>query len=249
MTNREQTNALAALGASPWTRFAAGSCLLAAGVRSGSLFGGVLAATGGALLYRAVSRPAPDRADRRPEYARGLMVKKSIHVAASPDKCYRFWRELDNLSGFMDHLESVRVVSDTRSRWVARSVGGTSIEWDAEIVKDVPGRIIGWRSLSGSPLHTAGSVRFEPDGAGTQVVVTFKYDPPAGRLGAMVAELLGETPSRQLGKDLQRFRILMEKPNGRLRPSRAAQGVDPVDLASEDSFPASDPPSWSSATA
>jgi len=244
MVKTEDTIGSGALSMLPWTALAAGSWLVAAGMRKGTLTGGALAAAGGAMLYRAVTRPAPDHSDRRPLFVRGLMVKKSVQVASSPEECYRFWRDLENLAGFMDHLQSVRVVSSTRSRWVAKLIGGTSIEWDAEIVKDVPGEMIGWRSMSGSPLQTAGSVRFEPSGGATNVVVTFKFDPPAGRIGAALAELLGDSPSNRIGEDLNRFKKIMEKESLSGQHAEVEAAADAVDRCSEDSFPASDPPSW-----
>jgi uncharacterized membrane protein len=172
------------------------------------------------------------------------MVKKRTHVQSDPEECYRFWRDLENLCDFMDHLQSVREVSNKRSRWVAKLIGGASIEWDAEIVKDVPGEMIGWRSLPGSPLQTAGSVRFEPAAGGTDVVVTFKFHPPAGKVGAAIVELFGESPSNRIAEDLNRFKKIMEKKSPSVTvPSKDYTSAD-VDRSSEDSFPASDPPSW-----
>ena len=86
------------------------------------------------------------------------------------------------------------------------------MEWDAEIINDVPNRVIGWQSIEGSTVVTAGSVNFDelPDGSGTTVRVRLQYDPPAGKLGAAVARLLGEEPSVQIGEDLRRFKQLME---------------------------------------
>ena len=61
-------------------------------------------------------------------------------------------------------------------------------------------------------MVTAGSVHFDeqPDGRGTTVRVRLQYDPPAGKLGAWVARLLGEEPSVQIDEDLRRFKQMME---------------------------------------
>jgi uncharacterized membrane protein len=43
---------------------------------------------------------------------------------------------------------------------VARDRPACRIEWDAEIINEVPNKVIGWRSIPGSDIATAGSVHF-----------------------------------------------------------------------------------------
>jgi len=87
-----------------------------------------------------------------------------------------------------------------------------SLEWDAEIINDEPDQMLSWRSLPGADVDTAGSVHFRelPAGRGTEVRVNLKYDPPAGKLGSLVARLFGESPQRQIEADLARFKSLLE---------------------------------------
>jgi uncharacterized membrane protein len=216
----------------------AGGALLSAALRRGPVPATALAAAGGMLLYRAMSRPGPSPADRRPAFARGVRVEASVMVERSAEECYRFWKKFDNLPRFMSHLESVEVLSGKLSHWKAKVLGGLTVQWDAEMVRDLPNETIGWRSLSGSMVETAGSVRFIPRSPNrTEVRVRLTYDPPGGAMGATVAEMLrvfGESPKDQIQKDLQRFKEEME---GSRRDRR-------VDVASEESFPASDPPAW-----
>jgi uncharacterized membrane protein len=40
--------------------------------------------------------------------------------------------------------------------------------------------------------------------------VELHYNPPGGRIGAMVARLFGEAPEQQIEDDLRRFKQLME---------------------------------------
>jgi uncharacterized membrane protein len=140
----------------------------------------------------------------------GVIVESDVIVNRSPSELYAFWRELDNLPRVMEHLQSVTVLDDRRSRWVATAPLGATVEWDAAIINDVPDRLIGWRSMEGSTVVTAGSVHFEPSGAGTSVRVRLQYDPPAGKLGSWVAWAFGEEPSVQIEKDLRRFKEIME---------------------------------------
>src|SRR5262249_48373258 len=125
------------------------------------------------------------------------------------DALYRRWRDLAGLPRFMEHLVSV-TEHGPRSHWVAKAPVGLTVEWDAELVNDQPGRLIAWRSLEGSQVDTAGSVHFNPapSGRGTEVVVELKYDPPGGRLGSWLAWLFGREPSVQVREDLRRFKQL-----------------------------------------
>ncbi len=107
----------------------------------------------------------------------------------------------------------MRETGGGRSHWVAKAPAGTSVEWDAEIYNEKEGELIAWRTLEGSQVASAGSVRFEPAdaaGGGTLVRVSLKYDPPGGKLGSLVARLFGENPEQQIEEDLGRFKEMME---------------------------------------
>jgi uncharacterized membrane protein len=139
-------------------------------------------------------------------------VHKSLTVNRSPDEVYAFWRNFENLPRFMEHLESVSITDERHSHWTARAPGGTSVEWDAEITEDQPGRLIAWRSLQDADVANRGIVRFlpAPGGRGTEVHVELRYDPPAGKLGTIVAKLFGEEPGQQVDRDLRRFKQVLE---------------------------------------
>jgi hypothetical protein len=112
--------------------------------------------------------------------------------------------------------------------------------------------MIGWRSLDGADLDNAGYVRFEPGtgGRGTVVRVALQYNPPAGKVGAAVATLLGEKPATLVQEALRRLKRLMEA--GELPTAtdetKLPHSMEPVETASEDSFPASDAPAWTGTT-
>jgi uncharacterized membrane protein len=142
----------------------------------------------------------------------GVHAKASCIVNGSPDEVYRFWRDFQNLPRFMKHLESVQDLGDGRSHWVAKGPAGTTVEWDATIIADVPGEVITWRSLDNADVDNAGAVRFEaaPGNRGTIVKVNIQYNPPAGIVGATIAQLFGEEPEQQLDDDLRRFKQVLE---------------------------------------
>ncbi len=141
-----------------------------------------------------------------------LHVTKSVTVRRPREDVYRFWRDLENLPGFMQHLESVKTTGDARSHWVAKAPAGATVEWDAQITEDRTNELISWRSLEGSDIQNHGSVRFSdaPGDRGTEVHVELQYDAPAGNVGATVAKLFGEEPAQQVRDDLRRFKQVIE---------------------------------------
>ena len=138
--------------------------------------------------------------------------RTAITINAAPDDVYAQWRDFERLPQFMYHLESVRTIGEGRSHWVAKGPAGTTVEWDAEVTEDVPGKRIAWRSIEGASVENWGSVRFQPapGGQGTEVYVEVSYSPPGGRLGAVVAKLFGEEPNQQISDDLRRFKQIVE---------------------------------------
>lgn len=136
----------------------------------------------------------------------------AVTVLAAPDEVYRRWRDLASLPAFMAHLERVDVVDDRRSHWAAHSPGGATVQWDAEIVEDEPGRVIAWRAAPGSAVQHHGRITFAmaPGGKGTEVRLTATYVPLFGGAGVAAARLAGESPVQQTREDLRRFKAVVE---------------------------------------
>lgn len=204
----------------------AGGVLVAYGLRHRGLGGLALTAIGGGLAYRgstghcevydALSINTAQTSDgygAGEAYIRqGLKIEESVTINKSPEELYRFWRNFENLPRFMKHLEEVTHYDDMRSHWVTKAPAGMHVAWDAEIMNEIDGELIAWRSLEGADIKNTGSVHFEtaPGGRGTVVTVVLQYDPPGGKLGATIAKLFGEEPSIQIKDDLRRFKQLME---------------------------------------
>jgi uncharacterized membrane protein len=185
----------------------------------------------GAILYRRTT----DLRDTRVALggARGVHVFEKITIERPADELYRFWRDLTNLPRFMSHLEAVEILSPTRSIWTAKAPAGMRVRWEAQIINEIEGRLIGWRSTANADVATAGSVRFDPVGErATEITVHLQYEPPAGRLGALVASLFGEEPAQQIRDDLRRLKELLDSAPAdqpRAEVSREEQGP-PVSL-------------------
>lgn len=144
--------------------------------------------------------------------ARDVHVETSIAIDRSAAELYSFWREFKNLPLFMKNLDSVSDLGSGRTHWVAKGPDGSLIEWDAEIYNEKENELIAWRSLEDAEIVNAGSVRFQraPEGHGTYVRIALNYNPPGGKLGATLAQLLGTDPAQLIKEDLRRLKQIME---------------------------------------
>jgi uncharacterized membrane protein len=215
----------------------AGAAIIALALRR-KRFRGLLLPLGGNLITRAVSgrcavnralgrnSAAGDRVSPVASVARGegIKVERQVLVNRPVGEVYRFWRQLENLPRFMDHLESVTVLDENRSHWVAKAPAGTKVEWDATIHNEIEDELLAWRSLPGADVDNAGSVHFTPLGQSTEVRVVLSYNPPAGKVGAAVAKLLGEEPGSQVEDDLRRLKQVLEAGETAATSSRKAAG-------------------------
>jgi uncharacterized membrane protein len=209
-----------------WLSMAGGVGLAAYGLSRGRRGGLVLAGLGALLFRRGITghcdiyqalglNSAGTGGDTRQALggSAGVIVEESVVINRPVAELYRFWRNLENLPRFMSHLESVERITDTLSRWTAKGPAGTTFEWNAEIINEVPDRVIGWRSIEGSDVVSAGSVNFDEGGIGrgTRVRVRLQYSPPGGKLGDVVARLFGSDAATEIRQDLQRFKQLVEE--------------------------------------
>ena len=202
-----------------------GAALTLYGLSRFSLGGLVLAAIGGMLGYRGLTGHCDvyqalgiDRTPARTgvvEGNLGVKIDKSVTVNAPAERVYGFWRNFENLPQIMSHLDRVKVLSETRSRWVVKAPVGMKVEWEAEIINDKPNEIIAWRATGNALVDHAGSVNFQRTADGTTLIkVSLQYDPPGGEWGHAVASLFNEDAGTQIGHDLENFKRAVEE--GRL---------------------------------
>ena len=137
--------------------------------------------------------------------ARAVTINKPVA------EVYAYFRDFSNLPSFMENVVSIDTPDATRSHWVVKAPGGTTVEWDARVTEDQPNALIAWTSEEGADVPNSGRVEFRDAGArGTVVTATILYDPPAGVVGKLIAKLFQREPAIQARRDLRRFKQLME---------------------------------------
>lgn len=187
------------------------------GLKKKNLPGVLAAAAGSTLLYRGISGYCPINErigrDTAIEDNNPIEISTSLQINKPKEMLYKYWRRLENLPNFMDHLEEVTQMGEGISLWVARIPRGLGdVEWEARITAEEENRLLAWRSLPGSEIDNAGEVRFRdaPNGRGTIVETSISYRPPAGDIGEYAAKLLNPTFRRIVQGDLKNFKRFVE---------------------------------------
>jgi uncharacterized membrane protein len=164
---------------------------------------------------------------------RGVLIEETVTIARTAEELYAYWRQLDNLPQVFSHLDEVRVLDDRTSRWRIHGPLGATFEWDAEIISDERPHRIGWQSLPGADIATAGSVHFrERTRRGhqvTEVTVRMQYNAPGGKAAHVLAWLAGQAPELVVREELRRLKQRWEAgstPTGANRSALAAAGAN-----------------------
>ena len=133
-------------------------------------------------------------------------IEKSIEVELPVTTVYNQWTQFEEFPMFMEGVEQVEQLDDTRLHWAAK-IAGVRREWDAEIVEQVPDQVIAWRSIDGT--GNAGAVTFQSVGPDkTRVNLQLEVEPEGATEKA--GEKLGFV-SKQAEGDLERFKEMIEE--------------------------------------
>jgi uncharacterized membrane protein len=133
-------------------------------------------------------------------------ITATIDVDVPASTAYNQWTQFEDFPKFMEGVESVQQLDDRRLRWRAE-IGGTTVEWDAEITEQLADQRIAWRSTSGA--SNAGVVTFHHISPGScRVALQLDYDPEG--IIENVGDFLGVVSGRARG-DLARFKKFIEE--------------------------------------
>ena len=139
-------------------------------------------------------------------------IGRTVTIDRPRQEIYDFWRDFSNLGLVMENVERVDVIDRRRSHWVVKAPAGRTVEWDAIVTDDEPGRLIAWQSAEGADIRSSGRIEFADaaPGRGTMVRATITYDPPGGVIGEWIAKLFQREPNLQARRDLRRLKQYLE---------------------------------------
>jgi uncharacterized membrane protein len=147
-----------------------------------------------------------------PDTVKNINIRTNVTVNKPRHEVYSFWRKLSNLPLFMAHLKTVDVIDEKRSHWEAKIPGDLiKLEWDAEIVKEIDGELLGWNSLPHASIQNAGKVEFrDADENGTEIRVVITYRAPFGDVGEGITALFNPLFEKMVKNDVKNFKKYIE---------------------------------------
>ena len=132
-------------------------------------------------------------------------IEQSIDVEVPVRTAYDQWTQFEEFPRFMEGVEKITQLSDTRTHWVTE-IAGIHREFDAEITEQEPDQRIAWTSVD-EPKQ-AGVVTFHRiDDGKTRVMLQMDFEPQG--LVEKAGDMLGIVKSRAKG-DLERFKEFIE---------------------------------------
>ena len=147
---------------------------------------------------------------------RAVTIQKTIDIAAPIDDVFSYITQWESWPAWMSHVREVTASGEPgtvgeRTHWVVDGPAGTTISWSAVTTQFSAPEVISWKTMEGSPIAHAGTIRLasNPDGS-TRVDVRMTYNPIAGTLGHAVASAFARDPKRQLNDDLPRLKTTIE---------------------------------------
>ncbi len=139
-------------------------------------------------------------------------------ISMDAESLYTLWRNIKLAPRWQEYVVSVEEKSATLSHWVLGdpeaepgSAAAKRIEFDSEIVEDIPGKKIAWHSIT-EGVEESGEVLFEAteNDRGTRVTLQERVGVPGGKLGNAVAALARRSPKQIVIEDLRHFKQLAE---------------------------------------
>ncbi|MDQ0994637.1 SRPBCC family protein [Streptomyces sp. V3I7] len=112
------------------------------------------------------------------------VIEESVEIAVPVRTAYDQWTQFKSFPRFMPAVKRVDQVNPTMTRWKV-GVGPLSQEFLAEIVEQVPDKLVAWRSVEREPW-LRGEVEFRSEGPDRTVLTVRMEVRPRGLMGRLM---------------------------------------------------------------
>jgi uncharacterized membrane protein len=82
-------------------------------------------------------------------------IEEAVEVQVPVRTAYNQWTQFEDFPQFMQGVESITQVDDTKTHWVT-SIGGQKREFDAVITEQNPDERVAWRASRSCHLPPSG---------------------------------------------------------------------------------------------
>ncbi len=133
-------------------------------------------------------------------------------ILVEPQALYELWSAVEKFPLWQEHVVSVTRTGPKTSHWVMgnpEDADGKRIEFDSEIIEDVPGSRIAWKSIAGD-VEQSGQVDFAARRDGRGTVVTLIQHFKVGKLANAAASVAKRGPEQTVIEDLRHFKEMAE---------------------------------------
>ena len=161
------------------------------------------------LIQNGTYAPLPDSEED------GYVTSHAVQtIRADAQSLYELWHNVTLFPRWQENVVSVTPLDGKRTHWVIgnpEDQDGKRIEFDSELIEDVPGRKIAWHSISDNVTQT-GAVTFEESfaGRGTLVTLVQQLKVPGGALGNAAAAVAKRSPAQTVKENLRHFKEMAE---------------------------------------
>jgi uncharacterized membrane protein len=105
-----------------------------------------------------------------------IMLERDVVIDTPRDEAFSFWTAMDEFPRYFSEVRSVRPTGEGQLHFAVHGPDGQPLEWDAQVTRCVPEKVIAWRSAKEAPVRSSGKVRYEGTVEGkTRLRLRMKY--------------------------------------------------------------------------
>ncbi len=162
-------------------------------------------------------------------------IEASVTIQRPVEEVFRFYRDFQNLPGFLGDVWDIEQIGPATSRWVIQGPLGIRANWTMKVTQERINELICYETATPPLPRTSWEIHFAPGSEAGETEVREVMKVPLGRLGRAALALIGKFPAEEVAANLHRLKQVME--TGRVTDtSYSVAGKFAQDTPSHDAF-------------